>query len=346
MCRTRCDALILTDTHGIRHVRLNNSTYSLWQAAQKKLHSATEAFEENGYNTEVVTRLEKTLLEIVRMLWRTTVAFVIKELEGLGSLPQRLFWCIEGASDLPIHAAGLYRDNIANLPDLVASSYTPTLSALLRARETIRQTDGHRILAIAQATTAGLDDLPGAEAELDVVRTYAKVPVKYLVNSEATPYTVLRELRSHSWAHFCCHGTVDPRQPLLSKFHLSEGGLTIPLNIESIMRASLPAADFAFLSACHTAKGSDAHSESMSLAAATQVAGFRSIVATMYAVSDDDGPVVAKEVYKFLFRDTEQGPTSKDAAVALNLATRRLRETGAELFRWVSRFLSKNMNND
>ena len=120
---------------------------------------------------------------------------------------------------------------------------------------------------------------------------------------------------------------------MLSTFHLGHVG---HLNIETLMQAQLPQADFAYLSACHTAVGSVARNESMSLAAVLQVTGFRSIVATMYSIGDDDGPVVAREVYKYMFRDGARAARSSDAAVGVHRAARALQRSGAQLFRWVS----------
>ncbi|KAA1470045.1 hypothetical protein DENSPDRAFT_668827 [Dentipellis sp. KUC8613] len=333
LCEDRCDALILTATHGIRHVRLLEASFTQFETVQAGLAEAAEALECDP-TMEAMEEMDAKLLSTLRLLWQTIVSPVMRELNDLGPIPRRLFWCMAGAADLPIHAAGPYVQGRPNLPDITVSSYTPTLTALLRARRS-KGAQSPKMLAIAQTETPGFGDLPCAKTEIQCLKKYCTLPLTELVDN-ATPHDVQYHLQDHSWVHFCCHGTVDAQQPLLSAFHLnSEAPHIGTLNIEAIMRAKLPYADFAYLSACHTASGSVARSESMSLAAALQVTGFRSIIATMYSIGDDDGPVVAKEVYKYLFRDSSRAPDSADAAVAIHRAATVLRKAGVQLFRWV-----------
>ncbi|KAH8997462.1 hypothetical protein EDB92DRAFT_1430156 [Lactarius akahatsu] len=79
------------------------------------------------------------------------------------------------------------------------------------------------------------------------------------------------------------------------------------------MRSELPTAEFAFLSACHTAEMTEGSivDEGLHLVAAVQYCGFRSVVGTMWAMSDVDGRDLAKHFYKALFSTSEgeQGDT-------------------------------------
>ena len=86
-----------------------------------------------------------------------------------------------------------------------------------------------------------------------------------------------------------------------------------------------PQADFAFLSACQTATGDELLSEeAVHLAAGMMMAGYRSVIATMWSIRDEDAPLVAGKVYSHLFADDE--PDSSKAAVALHYAVRELQE--------------------
>ena len=64
------------------------------------------------------------------------------------------------------------------------------------------------------------------------------------------------------------------------------------LTLLEIVRSRLPAAEFAFFSACHTAElteGSSAE-EGLHMAATVQYCGFRSVAGTMWAMANEDGP--------------------------------------------------------
>ena len=117
-------------------------------------------------------------------------------------------------------------------------------------------------------------------------------------------------------------------KPFDAGFELYEKRLTLL----EIVRSRLPAAEFAFLSACHTAElteGSSAE-ESLHLAATVQYCGFRSVAGTMWAMANEDGPDVAKCFYQSMFqrRLGEQGELvsyCKRSAGALRGALQELR---------------------
>ena len=114
------------------------------------------------------------------------------------------------------------------------------------------------------------------------------------------------------------------------------------LTLLEIVRSHLPAAEFAFLSACHTAELTEGSSadEGLHLAAAMQYCGFRSVVGTMWAMANEDGPDVAKYFYQSIFPKSEQGePVAyyKRSAGALRGAVKKLRrKRGITLERWVN----------
>lgn len=62
-------------------------------------------------------------------------------------------------------------------------------------------------------------------------------------------------------------------------------------------------------------------------------AGFRGVVATLWSMDDEDGPVVSEVYYRHLFQS--QGVDTRNAAIALHLAVEKLRDSGASLTRWV-----------
>jgi CHAT domain-containing protein len=97
----------------------------------------------------------------------------------------------------------------------------------------------------------------------------------------------------------------------------------------------LPNAEFVFLAACQTAKGDNQLvNESFHLGGGFIAAGFQGAIATMWSMLDKDGPVVAAVVYSHLFASGRR-PQASDAAGALQLAVRKLRNEGVSHERWI-----------
>jgi CHAT domain-containing protein len=238
--------------------------------------------------------------------------------------PPRIWWCTTGPlTFLPIHAAGLYniRDAGFKLSDFVASSYTPTLTALLQPpSHTQRQFRG--LLGVSQPCTPGLSRLPNAEKELIQIEKFdSSLRVHSLLGELATTESVIQGMKDHSWVHLACHAVQDTFEPTRSAFCLDDGTLTL----SNIITKSFPHADFAFLSACQTATGDKKLSEeAVHLAAGMLAAGYKSVIATMWSIMDDDAPLVAAEVYSHLVRGLE--PDSTRAAHALHHSVKHLRE--------------------
>jgi CHAT domain-containing protein len=108
-----------------------------------------------------------------------------------------------------------------------------------------------------------------------------------------------------------------------SAFSLHDGHL----ELGQIVSKRLSIGQFAFLSVGDAAcERHDVPGEAMHLAAGFQFAGFPSIIATMWNISDDDAPQVVDHTYRYLFRHGSQGLDPSEAATALNHAVLRLRE--------------------
>lgn len=244
-------------------------------------------------------------------------------------------WCTTGAlTSLPLHASGPYNGLQPNAFDLIVSSYTPTLGALLTSN-----TSGHGpdtgVLAIGQEHTKGQSRLPYTVKELSAVKeaTMAQaIPFQQLDGSCATVDAVLNAMREYQWVHLACHATQDPLYPAHSAFRLHDGCLTL----EDITKCSFKNKGLAFLSACQTATGCNRlPDESIHLAAGILMAGYPSVIATMWSIWDIDGPECARDVYEELFKDGKMNHTG--AARALHKAVTKLRgKVGEDLFeRWV-----------
>ena len=221
--------------------------------------------------------------------------------------------------------------------DLYIPSYTPTLSALIESRKRGSLSDASHnskpsILLVAQPET-----LPGAFGEIKAIEA-TKTTVKSLISKNATPETVIEGLRGHRFAHFVCHGLLETGKPFDASLELHKANLTLL----AIVRSQLPAAEFAFLAACHTAELTEdsVADEGLHLTAAMQYCGFRSVVGTMWAMADTDGADLSKHFYKAIFadRDDQNGvPYHERSARALQIAVKKLRKKrGMTLERWVN----------
>ena len=201
----------------------------------------------------------------------------------------------------------------------VTSSYSPHL----------------KILTVAQSHNSlpNLPPLPNVKREVDLVRGRAIANGMEVITAEdqvGTTNRVLEEMERCHWVHLACHGTQDLDNPTKSAFILADGHL----ELSDIIKHPLPHAEFAFLSACQTATG-DAKlaEEAVHLAAGMMLAGYRSVIATMWAIRDLDGPIVADAVYAEMLRNGKADASR--AAYALHHAVRQLRLSGAPFMAWM-----------
>jgi len=227
--------------------------------------------------------------------------------------------------------------------DIYIPSYTPTLSALVL--ESDHRDPGSPTLGLPSLLLVTHFDVPSPDVsevfqDVKVVQALnTRLPVKSLISEGAIITSVLDGLRDHQFVHFICHGTLEAGKPFDAGFELYGNER---LTLLDIVRSRLPAAEFAFLSACHTAELTDGSSadEGLHLAAAVQYCGFRSVVGTMWAMASEDGPELAKHFYKSMFPRREKGelvPYYKRSAGALRDAVKKLRKKrGITLERWVN----------
>jgi len=265
---------------------------------------------------------------------------VIKRLNELKVPEQsRVWWCPTSVfCSLPLHAMGPIPSDVGPpryFLDLYIPSYTPSLSALVESRTPGSQGIGKpSILLVAQPD----ENMPLGLKEMEVVQA-VDTQVTTLFSAKATPTAVLERLRDHQFAHIVCHGILEPGKPFDSSFKLYNGKR---LSLLEIVGSQLPNAEFAFLSACHTAELTDESpaDEALHLAAAMQYCGFRSVVGTMWAMADKDGPNLTENFYKSVFAVKGQevcyyertAEALRDGVVKL----RRKRGVGMTLERWAN----------
>ncbi|KAF8594676.1 TPR-like protein [Ceratobasidium sp. AG-I] len=327
---SRCDALALRpNSQTVTHIPLPNFSYQKSATAYKQLiHSLQrKGMRERGIQVGQTQRGD-TFESLLSLLWLDVVQPVLESLGYMvapsNDLPH-ITWCTTGPlSFLPLHATGDYSKLNARVYNYAISSYTPTLSALVVSNRSSHMFNG--ILTVGQINTPGFETLPGTAHELNRIKQQAMhVRHTQLDGQDAIISAVLDAIETHSWVHFACHASQDTPDPTASAFHLHDG----PLSLKNIMKKSYKNAGLAFLSACQTAKGdADLPDEAVHLAAGMLMAGYPSVVATMWSIQDEDAPLVAEEVYARLLEGEK--PDSRRAAKALHIAVERLREKVGE----------------
>ncbi|KAH9993132.1 CHAT domain-containing protein, partial [Russula compacta] len=301
----------------------------------KRLHDKLLAARTIGLDSR---EYECALGYVLEHLYNLVGRPVVERLRELNVPEQsRVWWCPTSIfCSLPLHAMGPIRsDGPTKLyfSDLYIPSYTPTLSALIESRKPSTQSsDTPSVLLVVQPDP----QMPSSLQEMRIVRTVCPL-VETLFKKKATPISTLERLKHHRFAHISSHGILKVGKPFDTFFKLYKD---TRLTLLDIVRSRLPTAEFAFLSACHTAeitKDSIAN-EGLHLAAAVQYSGFRSVVGTMWAMADIDGPVLAESFYESVFSDKWQGvPYYERTAEALRDAVRNLRKKKKmRLERWVN----------
>ncbi|KAJ7719928.1 CHAT domain-containing protein [Mycena metata] len=322
--KSRSDAIILIADHPPTLVPLPNVSLLSLVELCSQLHTALESRDSGPGAT-------RRLVSILRVLWTDVVQPITHQLQAFG-IPRhsRIWWCPTSyLCGLPFHAAGSYRkdDPQPGLQDLFVSSYTPTLSALIRARNATRGIAPPEILVVGQSERG----LPAVEDEIRALKSLGPF-VAPLVGKNATRQNVRTSLERYPWVHFACHAN-QGLLPFQSSFELYDGRITLL----ELIRSRRPNAQLAFLSACNTATGDlQTPDETLHLAAALQFSGFQSVVGTLWPMADKDGPHVAREFYQHLFRLGQDQASARDSAVALSKATKYLRKTGVPLDRWIN----------
>ncbi|KAG2080567.1 CHAT domain-containing protein, partial [Suillus cothurnatus] len=268
------------------------------------------------------------LIALPRIIWDEIMLPIVNVLEHVLKLKRRsrIWLCPTAAfTSIPLHAANPFltkpdRSKEPCLEDLYICSYTPTLSALVRSRQLMKKRVPPSFVAIGQGQPgAGKGkELLAVDSELELV--YKLVPATAnrtsISGDAATRAGALEALQQNTWVHLACHGKQDRIQPYDSHFVMKDKHLTL-LNI---MEKDIPHAEFAFLSACHTAVGDEeTPDEVIHLAAGLQFLGFKSVIGTLWEVDDAVAKHVVEAFYQYMFRDGVMDCTK--AAWALNCAT-------------------------
>ncbi|KAG1824836.1 CHAT domain-containing protein [Suillus subaureus] len=265
-----CDTLIVLRDQNPVHIPIDISRTKVSELSFD-FQSVAEQFGSSNH--------QNTLVGILRKLWHDIVDPVVQALKKSDVQPgSRIWWCPTAEFTLlPLHGAGPYEKGRDNLSQIYISSYTPTLAALVRARQRFSQyTSTQYFVAIGQGNPDSGNELRCVAPELaDIAKRLVPIVSSFtsLEDSDATVQGVLDTLNHNQWLHLACHGMPNRQQPFESSFAMRDGPLM------DIIRSNWENPEFAFLSACHTTVGDEkSPDESIHLAAAMQFSGFRSVI--------------------------------------------------------------------
>ncbi|KAH9032882.1 hypothetical protein EDB85DRAFT_2231220 [Lactarius pseudohatsudake] len=306
--RWRSDIVILHSNSAPSHLPTPDDFYD---RARKLTDTLLSVRKDSGVDSD---EYNSTLASVLKDLYQLVGKPIIERLREL-SIPEqsRVWWCPTSVfCSLPLHAMGPVPSDDGDeryFSDLYICSYTPTLSALIESREpSSRALDRPPILLVAEFDVPDSGESLSEVCEDVEIIQVLNTPVTSLISKDATPAAVLEALQSHRFVHFA--------------------------------RSRLPAAEFAFLSACHTAEMTEESvaDEGLHLVAAVQYCGFRSVVGTMWAMANADGRELTKYFYKSMLSGKKTGvPYYERSAKALRDAAKKLRrKRGITLERWVN----------
>jgi hypothetical protein len=336
----RCDALILTGDPAcpVRTVGLDRLTRHGAATRAVRLLAAQRIAVDRDLEPQAGTTGQQEILDVLAWLWDAVAEPVLAALGYIatpapGQSWPRIWWCPVGPmSFLPLHAAGHHSDLSDPDPavraaprtvlDRVISSYSPTVRALAHARSpspVITQAGAALVIAVPDAPGATV--LAGVAAEADAIK--ALIPGALHLDRPVRT-EVLAALATHPVAHFACHAQPNWNDPAASRLILHDH-YTRPLTVADITALHL-SGTLAYLSACATSSTSPGLAdEAVHLTGAFHLAGYQSVIGTLWPVDDHTATCIATDFYT---RITHGGTTPPDTAVcahALHHAIRALR---------------------
>jgi tetratricopeptide (TPR) repeat protein len=281
----------------------------------------------------------KPMRKILMWLWDVAIEPILQQL-GFTNTPQHedhwphVWWIPVGSLTLfPIHAAGYFPNNGSNTLDRVISSYVPTIKALGYARGRCtrrkRAESSQTVLMAVMSETPQKDPLPFARKEVNDIDALLPRSIPREILARPTKSELLGKIEKCSVAHFSCHGGTDPN-PSKSQIYL-EDWQTDPLMVSDIARLRLDRPQLAYISACYAAHNSapELLDEAIHMAGACQLAGFPSVIGTLWQASDLQSAIITGQFYRSLLDKNDKFDFSK-VAKALHFAVRNIRNANSQ----------------
>jgi len=184
---------------------------------------------------------------------------------------------------------------------------------------------------IAMPKTACRRDLPYAGNEIEQLMQILSSDIEVTTRFYPTRADALVLLKEHPIVHMACHGQVCKESPSQSAILLSDWQ-DVPLTVSDLTELNIEFPQFAYLSACHTSSAEDERlfDESITLCAAVQLAGYPSVVGSLFPINDQHSSEVATGVYNYM-REGIQYLNTIRSAEGLHHVVLRLRDKTREV---------------
>jgi tetratricopeptide (TPR) repeat protein len=321
----RSDAILVESTR-IRFIKLNVKYADVVEKTVDFL-TAIRFLYKTDYR-----KASRQVKAVLKWLWDVCVGPVLDSL-GFTETPMenwpRVWWIGNGLLNfLPLHAAGRHDSSSNSAIDRVISSYTPTIKVAMYGRERLSKVKGlpqQSILLVGMPETPDQTKLPFVTEELKLIKHLIPSTINFVMPKIPTREIVMTEIVSHQIVHLSCHGhpELDPTKSKL----LLQDWQTTPLTVADLTSLHLQKPQFAFLSACHTANTLEMGllDESLSLTSAVSLAGFPSVVGTLWQVIDQEAASVSRDVYAWMLDGKDRFDIGRSAE-GLHLAVRRLKD--------------------
>ncbi|KAF3225076.1 hypothetical protein TWF106_002956 [Orbilia oligospora] len=244
-----------------------------------------------------------------------------------------IWWITTGnLAQIPIHAAGNhFKHSRETVLDCAISSYAVSVKSFIeRRREATERgyNNSGKALIVSMPKTPGRSPLHFAEREADVVSKICQ-SLNLSMETPDLPYgkeEILKRLQDCQIFHFAGHGLSDPSNPSQSHLLLDDW-MKSPLTVENLQSLNLHNNPpfLAYLSACSTGLNQvmTLCDENINLISASQLAGIRHVIGTLWEVNDRQCVSVAKTVYETI---AKKGLTNHAVALGLHRASVLLRD--------------------
>ena len=308
---------------------------SLTELHFEDVESKSKAFVEKLEDLTIPARsLNSWMKRMLEWLWDVAIEHILRRL-GFNEMPENeelwphVWWIPVGRLNIfPIHAAGYHSIPAQNVIDRVISSYTSTARALQQARNRAEKglspKERQTVLFAGMVSTSKRCDLPDSEHEIMGINNILPSSIVREILLSPTKQDIVEKVGQCSIAHFACHGevTLDPSKSRL----LFSDWETRPFTVADMSEIKLDKAEFAYLSACHTAYNGNFAllDEGIHMAKAFQLAGFPTVVGTLWQIPDKDSAGVAKDVYRGMLNGNKLEVLK--AGKALHFAVRKVRD--------------------
>lgn len=338
---------------GLTRGFLEDTLSLLSEAEGRNLRDGKVLWASGSSTTKNSTDIQSTMIT----LWKEAVGPILAALQFTDknsvfpteSLP-RLCWIgSEATAMLPLHAAGDHSPgSTENTISHVVSSYAITLKSLQYARSKptipnpqpllIENQNYHKLLIAAMPTTPGINGRLAVEDEVAAIIQPAAVqghPTTVII--QPSKQDIINSLPECTIYHFAGHGRADAVDPAQSVLCLGRGSPD-ELSVRDLDAQRHPRAQIAYLSACSTAEVANRQlmDENIHLAGAFSLAGFPSVVGTLWKANDIAAVKVAGEFYRLLGTQKKlmRGESVARALHEALLSFRNSDETRNGLWKW------------